>query len=65
MRRSGRVVTRNTIVNGVWGLEQEVEGNTLDVYVRMLRSKVDKDFNPKLIQTVRGFGYSVCEELKS
>jgi two-component system response regulator MprA len=65
MRRAGRVVTRNTIVNGVWGLEQEVEGNTLDVYVRMLRSKVDKDFNPKLIQTVRGFGYSVCEELKS
>ena len=53
MRRAGRVVTRSTIVNSVWGLEQDVEENTLDAFVRLLRSKVDKDFNPKLIQTVQ------------
>jgi DNA-binding response OmpR family regulator len=65
MRRAGRVVSREAIVNGVWGFEQDVEENTLDAFVRLLRSKVDKGFEPKLIQTVRGFGYSVCEELKS
>ncbi len=62
MRRAGRVVSRNAIVNGVWGLEKDVDGNTLDAFVRLLRSKVDKDFEPKLVQTIRGFGYSVCEE---
>jgi DNA-binding response OmpR family regulator len=65
MRRVGRVVPRDAIVNGVWGLEQDVEENTLDAFVRLLRSKVDKGFEPKLIQTVRGIGYSVCEEPKS
>ncbi len=65
MRCAGRVVTRSAIVNGVWGLEQDVEENTIDAFVRLLRSKVDKDFNPKLIQTIRGFGYSVCEEPRS
>lgn len=65
MRRAGRVVPRDTIVNGVWGLEQDVEENTLDAFVRLLRSKVDKGFEPKLIQTVRGIGYSVCEETRT
>ena len=65
MRRAGRVVSRETIVNSVWGLEQDVEENTLDAFVRLLRSKVDKGFDPKLIQTVRGIGYSVSEEPKS
>jgi DNA-binding response OmpR family regulator len=65
MRRAGRVVSRDTIVNAVWGFEQDVEENTLDAFVRLLRSKVDKGFEPKLIQTVRGIGYSVSEEQKS
>ena len=65
MRRAGRVVSRDTIVNAVWGFEQDVEENTLDAFVRLLRSKVDKGFEPKLIQTIRGIGYSVCEEQKS
>jgi two-component system, OmpR family, response regulator len=65
MRCAGRIVTRNAILEGVWGMEQDIEENTLDAFVRLLRSKVDKDYNPKLIQTVRGFGYSVCKESKS
>jgi DNA-binding response OmpR family regulator len=65
MRRAGRVVSRSAIVNGVWGLEQDFEENTLDAFIRLLRCKVDKDFEPKLIQTVRCVGYSVCEEFKS
>jgi DNA-binding response OmpR family regulator len=61
MRRAGRVVYRNAIIDAVWNV-QDVEENTLDVFVSLLRSKVDKGFKTKLIQTIRGVGYSVREE---
>ena len=64
MRRAGRVVTRTAIVEAVWGLENDIEENTLDAFVRLLRSKVDKGFTPKLIQTVRGIGYCLRESAK-
>lgn len=64
MRRAGRVVSRDAIVDGVWGFEQEVEEYTLDAFVRLLRAKVDRGFRSKLIQTVRGVGYSVHEEIE-
>jgi two-component system response regulator MprA len=64
MRRAGRVVPRDAIVDGVWGFEQDVEENTLDAFIRLLRGKVDKGFSPKLIQTIRGVGYSVREEIE-
>jgi two-component system response regulator MprA len=64
MRRAGRVVTRTAIVEAVWGLENDIEENTLDAFVRLLRSKVDKGFSPKLIQTVRGIGYCLRESAK-
>jgi DNA-binding response OmpR family regulator len=57
MRHPGRVVSRTAIVEAVWGLENDIEENTLDAFVRLLRGKVDKEFSPKLIQTVRGIGY--------
>ena len=65
MRRAGRVVARDAIVDGVWGFEQDVEENTLDAFIRLLRGKVDKGFSPRLIQTIRGIGYSVREEIGS
>jgi DNA-binding response OmpR family regulator len=65
MRRAGRVVSRDAIVEGVWGFEQDVEENTLDAFIWLLRSKVDKGFSPRLIQTIRGVGYSVREEIES
>jgi DNA-binding response OmpR family regulator len=61
MRRAGRVILRNAIVDAVWNV-QDVEENTLDAFVSLLRSKVDKGSRMKLIQTVRGVGYSVREE---
>ncbi len=64
MRRVGRVVPRTTIVEAVWGLENDIEENTLDAYVRLLRSKVDKGFGYKLIHTVRGIGYCLRESSK-
>ncbi len=58
MRRSGRVVPRQALIEGVWGDGRDVEGNTLDAFVRLLRQKVDGHGTP-LIHTVRGVGYSV------
>lgn len=59
MRRAGRVVSRSAIIQAVWDLDREVEENTLDAFIRLLRSKVDRDYEQKLIQTVRGLGYTV------
>ena len=61
MRRAGRVVSRNAIVQAVWDFDSDVEENTLDVFIRLLRSKVDLDTKRKLIHTVRGVGYTIRE----
>ena len=61
MRRPGGVASRRAIVEAVWGLEAEVEENTLDAFVRLLRTKIDQGHRQKLIHTVRGYGYSVRE----
>jgi DNA-binding response OmpR family regulator len=57
MERAGRVVTRQSLIESVWGLDRDIEENTLDVFVRQLRSKIDSDGHEKLIRTVRGVGY--------
>jgi DNA-binding response OmpR family regulator len=62
MRRAGRVVTRNALIEGVWGFDVEIESNTLDAFVRLLRNKIDRDFPRKLIRTIRGIGYSISED---
>lgn len=62
MRNPGRVVTRDRLIEAVWGNVREVESNTLDVYVRQLRSKIEPAGSLKLIQTVRGVGYVMREE---
>ncbi len=56
---SGRVLSRSMIIDRVW--DQSFEGftNIVDVYVRQLRRKIDEGFEPKLIRTVRGLGYSI------
>lgn len=62
MRRPGGMASRRSIVEAVWGLEAEVEENTLDAFVRLLRAKVDQGHKQRLIHTVRGYGYSVKED---
>jgi DNA-binding response OmpR family regulator len=62
MRRHGAVVARNALIEGVWGHDREIEDNTLDVFVRQLRQKVDAGDRARLIHTVRGVGYTVREE---
>ena len=61
LRRTGRVCSRESIMNGVWGLEKDVQANTVDVYIKLLRSKIDTG-GPPLIQTIRGYGYVVRDE---
>jgi DNA-binding response OmpR family regulator len=62
MRRAGRVVARNSLIEAVWGFDSEVRNNTLDAFIRLLRDKVDAAGESKLIHTVRGVGYCLREE---
>jgi DNA-binding response OmpR family regulator len=60
MRNPGRAISRDTILESVWGFGSDVTENTLEVFVRLLRMKVDTR-GPKLIHTIRGFGYMMRE----
>lgn len=62
MYRAGKVVPRHTLIESVWGFDREIEDNTLDVFVRLLRNKIDREGMPRLIATVRGVGYMIREE---
>jgi DNA-binding response OmpR family regulator len=62
MRSAGRVLTRDRLIGYVWGNEREIESNTLDVFVRQLRAKLESPGSRKLIQTIRGVGYVIREE---
>ena len=60
MRNHGRVITRDKILESVWGFDSDVAGNTIEAFVRLLRLKMDAG-EPKLIHTVRGVGYVMRE----
>ena len=62
MRHAGHVVSRNSLIEAVWGLDREIEENTLDAFIRLLRRKVDGERKGSLIRTVRGIGYTLEEE---
>lgn len=59
MYRSGKVVSRRFLIESVWGFDREIEENTLDAFMHLLRNKVDAPGRPKLIHTVRGVGYMI------
>ena len=59
LRNAGRVVTRDAIIEKVWGYSTGIESNTLDAFVRLLRAKLEAPGEAKLLQTVRGVGYSL------
>jgi DNA-binding response OmpR family regulator len=62
MERAGKVVARQRLIESVWGFDRDIEDNTLDVFVRSLRNKVDNNGREKLIHTVRGVGYMIRAE---
>jgi DNA-binding response OmpR family regulator len=57
LRNAGRVVTRDSIIDKVWGYDTEIESNTLDAFVRLLRGKLEVRGESKLLHTIRGVGY--------
>lgn len=62
MINHGRVVSRIDIAQRVWDLDFDTSTNVIDVYINYLRKKIDKGFEPKLLHTVVGMGYTLREE---
>ncbi len=62
MYRAGKVVSRRSLIESVWGFDRDIEENTLDAFMRLLRNKIDPPGRLKLIHTVRGVGYMIRTE---
>ncbi len=63
LRNSGRVLTRAQIIDRVWGSDYVGDTKTLDVHVKRLRTKIERDpANPELLLTVRGVGYKISDD---
>ena len=63
LRHPGQVLTRSQLLDLVWGMDAlQTESNVVDIYVHYLRNKVDKEFDKKLIRTIRGAGYAIRDE---
>lgn len=58
-RRQGEVLPRSLIASQVWDMNFDSDTNVIDVAIRRLRAKIDDSYKPKLIQTVRGMGYTL------
>ena len=65
MRRAGRIIPRNTILDSVWNSSDDIKDNSLYVYISKLRNKVDDGHKVKLIHTVKGLGYGVRDGAKA
>ena len=62
LENKGKVISRESLLDHVWGFDFVGETNAVDVYIRFLRSKIDEAFSVKLIHTVRGVGYVIRDE---
>lgn len=62
LKNKGMVITREALLENVWGFDFTGETNAVDVYVRFLRGKIDEVFDTKLIHTVRGVGYVIKDD---
>jgi DNA-binding response OmpR family regulator len=61
--RRGDVVSKYELLDGVWGADADVDPNVVEVYIGYLRRKIDRPFGRASIQTVRGVGYRVVDEV--
>ncbi len=61
LANKGQVLTRDQIIEHIWGYDFVGDSNVLDVYIRYLRNKIDYPYDTKLIHTVRGVGYTLKE----
>jgi two-component system OmpR family response regulator len=60
VRQQGQVVTRTMLLEAVWDYHFDPQTNVIDVQISRLRQKIDKEFSPPLLHTVRGVGYMIC-----
>lgn len=61
LKNKNQVLTRDQLIEHVWGFDYYGDTNVVDVYIRYLRQKIDKDFDRAYIHTVRGVGYTIKE----
>jgi len=61
IRHSGQILSKDQLIQHVWSYESDILPNTVEVYIRNLRLKIDKNFSQKLIKTIRGFGYKISQ----
>ena len=59
VRNQGQVVTRTMLLESVWDIHFDPQTNVIDVQISRLRNKIDKDFSPPLLHTIRGAGYMI------
>lgn len=57
LRNQNRILTKDNIIAHVWDYDADILPNTVEVYIKYLRAKIDKPFRSNMIETVRGFGY--------
>jgi len=61
MRHPKQILSKDQLIKHVWSYESNILPNTVEVYIRNLRQKIDKNYKVKLIKTVRGFGYKISD----
>ena len=64
MKHHGQVVTRTMLLENVWDYHFDPQTNVIDVHVSRLRAKIDKGFDPPLLHTVRGAGYTIRDSAR-
>ncbi len=64
MRHHGQVVTRTMLLENVWDYHFDPQTNVIDVHISRLRAKIDKGYDPPLLQTVRGAGYTIRDSAR-
>ena len=62
MTHRGKAVTRDELLENIWGYEYTGDTNVVDVYVRYLRHKIEDRFGVRMIQTIRSVGYMFSDE---
>ena len=62
MKSSGRVLSREQLLDNVWGISASVDSRTVDVHIGRLRKSIKKVTDDKVIKTVRSFGYSLIDK---
>jgi DNA-binding response OmpR family regulator len=62
MINKNKIVTPEMIAENLWEMDDEINSNVINVYISHIRKKIDKDYDKKLIKTIRGMGFKISDE---